>query len=65
MEDLVHLDKLSLVVLVDNESDGLSQPCRAADPSAKAYEPAGECLPLLMIFKFLLMSYYTPICVEA
>jgi hypothetical protein len=42
MEGLVQLDKLSMVVIVDNESDGLSQPCGAADPSAKATERAGE-----------------------
>uniref|UniRef100_A0A383WLF3 Metallo-beta-lactamase domain-containing protein n=1 Tax=Tetradesmus obliquus TaxID=3088 RepID=A0A383WLF3_TETOB len=40
MEGLVKLDKLHLLVIVDNESDGLSQPCGAADPSAKATERA-------------------------
>ncbi|WIA36843.1 hypothetical protein OEZ86_008095 [Tetradesmus obliquus] len=40
MEGLVELDKLHLLVIVDNESDGLSQPCGAADPSAKASERA-------------------------
>jgi hypothetical protein len=47
MEGMIELDKLSLVVIVDNESDGLSQPCRAADPSVKATERAGERLTLL------------------
>lgn len=42
MEGLVALDRLSLLVVVDNESDGISQPCSAADPSAKATERAGE-----------------------
>jgi hypothetical protein len=53
MEGMVELDKLSLVVVVDNESDGLSQPCRAADPSAKATERAGERLTLLMTMSTL------------
>lgn len=42
MDGLVELDKLSMVVVVDNESDGLSQPCKAADPSQKAADRAGD-----------------------
>lgn len=33
---LQKLDRLQVTVIVDNESDGLSPPCRCCDPSAAA-----------------------------
>eukprot|EP00878_Enallax_costatus_P012154 GHUV01012691.1.p1 GENE.GHUV01012691.1~~GHUV01012691.1.p1 ORF type:complete len:375 (+),score=87.03 GHUV01012691.1:204-1328(+) len=40
--DTVELDRLEVLVMVDNESDGLSLPCYAADPSASGRERAAK-----------------------
>lgn len=42
MDRLVKLDKLSITVVVDNQTDGLSTPCGCCDPSAAAADRAAK-----------------------
>lgn len=39
---LVQLERLQVTVIVDNESDGLSPPCRCCDPSAAPADRAAK-----------------------